>query len=137
MSADAAQPAGPSVAGRIGALLIAAVVGAVYGTVATVGHRQVLRIGEVVIPWGLVVAIVGIAALLVGVRLVTRGRALTAAAAVGLVVMVAVLTYLPGPGGSVLVVGDLLGTVWSFAPALIGVLVIAWPELPSRAPARA
>ncbi|HEY1105984.1 MAG TPA: hypothetical protein VGE78_07520 [Agromyces sp.] len=126
-----------SLAGRIGALLVAALVGAVYGTVATVGHRQVLRIGDAVIPWGLVVALIGIAALLVGFRLLTRGRAITAAAAAGLVVMVAVLTYLPGPGGSVLVVGDLLGTIWSFAPALIGVLVVAWPELPSRAPARA
>lgn len=134
---DAARLEAPSFAARVGTLLVAALIGAVYGTIATVGHRQVLRIGDAVIPWGLVVAIIGIAALLVGIRLVTRGRAITAAAAVGLVVMIAVLTYLPGPGGSVLVVGDLLGTVWSFAPALVGVLVVAWPELPSRAPARA
>src|SRR6478609_4040735 len=112
-----------SLAGRIGSLLVAAIVGAVYGTVATVGHRPVL--------------VIGVAALLLGFRLLTHGRAVTAAAAVGLVVMVAVLTYLPGPGGSVLVVGDILGTVWSFAPALVAVLVVAWPELPSRAPARA
>jgi hypothetical protein len=43
---------------------------------------------------------------------------------------VALLT-LPGPGGSVLVVGDLIGTVWSVGPALISVLVVAWPNLPS------
>jgi hypothetical protein len=30
-----------------------------------------------------------------------------------------------------------IGTVWAVAPALIGVLVVAWPSLPSRSAARA
>jgi hypothetical protein len=54
-----------------------------------------------------------------------------AAAAVGVIGMVALLT-LPGPGGSVLVAGDVVGTVWAVGPALIAVLVVAWPELPQR-----
>jgi hypothetical protein len=124
------EPIATSVWRRIGTLLVAFVVGALYGAVATVGHRQELRIGDVSLPWGLVAALVGVAALLVGIRLVAGGRAAAAAAAAGIVGMVALLT-LPGPGGSVLVVGDLVGTVWSVGPALISVLVVAWPKLPS------
>ncbi|MFF2271095.1 hypothetical protein ACFVTX_02415 [Agromyces sp. NPDC058136] len=136
MSGAYSEAGETSLAGRIGALLLAALVGVVFGAVATVGHRHVLRIGEVAIPWGLVAALVGVAALLLGIRLLTHGRAVTAAAAAGLVIIVAVLT-LPGPGGSVLVAGDLAGTVWAVAPALIAVLIVAWPELPSHARARA
>ena len=124
------EPVATSVWSRIGTLLVAFVVGALYGAVATVGHRQELRIGDVSLPWGLVAALVGVASLLAGIRLVAGGRGAAAAAAVGIVGMVALLT-LPGPGGSVLVVGDLVGTVWSVGPALISVLVVAWPKLPS------
>ncbi|GAA1819936.1 hypothetical protein [Agromyces neolithicus] len=116
---------------RIGTILVAFFIGAVYGALATIGHRATLRIGEVTIPWGLAAALVGVTALLVGIRLVMPGRATAAAAAAGIVVVIALLT-LPGPGGSVLVVGDLSGTIWSIAPALIAVLVVAWPELPPR-----
>ena len=42
------------------------------------------------------------------------------------------LLTLPGPGGSVLVAGDVTGTVWAVGPALIAVLVVAWPKLPER-----
>lgn len=117
--------------GRIGTILFAFAIGALYGAVATIGHRATLRIGDVAIPWGLVAALVGVTALLLGIRLLVRGRATAAAAAAGVVVVIALLT-LPGPGGSVLVVGDLSGTIWSIAPALIAVLVVAWPELPPR-----
>ncbi|WP_022894846.1 DUF6113 family protein [Agromyces subbeticus] len=119
--------------GRIGTIVIAFLIGLAFGTLATVGHRSVLRIGEIAIPWGLVAALVGVAALLLGIRLVAGGRAAAAAAGAGIVVAVAVLT-LPGPGGSVIIVGDLTGTVWSIAPALIAVLVVAWPKLPSARP---
>jgi hypothetical protein len=123
-------PAGTSIWSRVGTLVVAFVIGAVYGAVATVGHRQTLQVGDVSVPWGLVAALVGVAALLVGIRLVAGGRAAAAAAAAGIVGMVALLT-LPGPGGSVVVVGDLVGTIWSIGPALISVLVVAWPKLPS------
>jgi hypothetical protein len=120
----------PSVWNRVGALLLAFLVGALYGAIATVGHRQVLRIGDIVLPWGLVAALVGVGALLLGIRLVAGGRSASAAAGAGVVVVVALLT-LPGPGGSILVVGDLTGTIWTIGPALIAVLVVAWPNLPS------
>ena len=130
-SGGADEVSSRGVSGRIGTIVFAFAIGAVYGAVATIGHRATLRIGEVAIPWGLVAALVGVTALLLGIRLLVRGRATTAAAAAGVVVVIALLT-LPGPGGSVLVVSDLSGTIWSIAPALIAVLVVAWPELPPR-----
>ncbi|MGW9630499.1 DUF6113 family protein [Agromyces sp. NPDC055520] len=115
---------------RIGTIVVAFLIGIAYGALGTIGHRAALRIGDAQIPWGLVAALVGVAALLLGIRLVAGGRGAAAAAGAGIVVAVAVLT-LPGPGGSVLIVGDLTGTVWSIAPALIAVLVVAWPKLPA------
>jgi hypothetical protein len=128
---DAVAPGGWAT--RAATFAFAVVVGIVYGSVATVGHRNEFSIGDVVIPWGLVLALVGVFALLVGLRLVAGGRLAAAGAAVGIVGTVALLT-LHGPGGSVLVVGDVVGTVWSIAPALIAVLVVAWPNLPARRP---
>ncbi|WP_157008570.1 DUF6113 family protein [Agromyces laixinhei] len=118
---------------RIGTIVVAFLIGLVYGALGTVGHRTSWTIGEIAVPWGLVAALVGVAGLLLGIRLVAGGRGAAAAAGAGIVVAVAVLT-LPGPGGSVLIVGDLTGTVWSIAPALIAVLVVAWPKLPKPRP---
>jgi len=126
----------PSLGSRIGTLAIAFAVGVVYGTVATIGHRHAWVIGGIPIPWGLVAGLVGVAALLVGIRLVAGGRAASAAAAVGVVASVAVLA-LPGPGGSVLVADGVVGMVWAIGPAIISVLVVAWPSLPSRDARRA
>ncbi|WP_353827246.1 histidinol dehydrogenase [Agromyces sp. SYSU T0242] len=125
-----------SLGSRIGVWAIAFAVGAVYGVIATIGHRHAWQVGEVSIPWGLVAALVGVAALLVGIRTVAGGRGAAIAAAVGLVATVGLLA-LPGPGGSVLVVDGVVGTIWAVAPALIAVLVVAWPSLPSRGPQRA
>lgn len=116
---------------RVGSLLLAGLIGVVYGAVATVGHRQEFRIGEIAIPWGVVAALVGVAALLLGIRLVAGGRWAAAAAAVGIIGIVALLS-LPGPGGSVLIPSGLVGTIWSVGPALIAVLIVAWPSLPQR-----
>ena len=126
----------PTLGGRVMTYAIAFVVGLVYGTLGTVGHRHAWQVGEVSVPWGLVLALVGVAALLVGIRLVAGGRAAAAAAAVGVIGAVALLA-LPGPGGSVLIAGDAIGTIWAVGPALIAVLVVAWPSLPSRSAARA
>jgi len=120
----------PSMLARIGMYALAVLIGVIYGAVATVGHGQSIRVGEVVLPWGLVLALIGVFALLLGIRLVAGGRWVAAAAGVGIVAIVALLT-LPGPGGSVLVTGDLVGTIWAVGPALIAVLVVAWPRLPA------
>lgn len=116
---------------RVGGLLLAGLLGAAYGAVATIGHRQELRVGDIAIPWGVVAALIGVAALLLGIRLVAGGRWAAAAAAVGIVGVVALFS-LPGPGGSVLIPSGLVGTIWSVGPALIAVLIVAWPSLPQR-----
>ena len=122
----------PSMGARIGTLAVAFLVGALYGSLGTVGHRHVWMIGDVALPWGLVAALVGVAALLVAFR-IFAGRLVAAIVGLGVIVMVGILT-LSGPGGSVLVVGDLTGTVWSLGPALVTVFVVAWPHLPQRRP---
>ena len=119
---------------RAGTFAYALLVGIVYGAVATIGHRSTLRIGDFAIPWGIAAALIGVLAMLLGLRLVAGGRLAAAGAAVGIVGTVALLT-LPGLGGSVLVAGDVIGTIWAVAPALIAVLVVAWPRLPARRPA--
>ncbi|MDQ0575951.1 hypothetical protein QFZ29_002174 [Agromyces albus] len=116
--------------GRVTALIVAFVIGVVYGAVTTVGHRNDWRLGDLAIPWGLVVALAGVTGLLLGIRLVAGGRGAAAAAAAGVIGVTALLTF-AGSGASVLVAGDLVGTVWSIAPAFIAVLVVAWPKLPT------
>lgn len=112
---------------RLATVFFSFVVGALYGTLATTGHRHVWVIGEATIPWGLVLALVGVAALLVGLRVLVD-RLASIAAAVGIIGGVALYT-LPGLGGTVLITGDLVGMIWSIGPALIAVLIVAWPDL--------
>jgi hypothetical protein len=121
---------------RIGTMVIAFLVGVLYGTIATIGHRHALQVGDVSIPWGIVAGLVGVGALLVGIRMVAGGRAAAIAAAAGVVGTVALLS-LSGPGGSVLVADGIAGMVWAVGPAIVSVLVVAWPSLPSRAAPRA
>ncbi|MDR5698907.1 hypothetical protein [Agromyces aerolatus] len=106
--------------------IVAFFIGVVFGALGTIGHRHVLRIGEVTIPWGLVAALAGVTALLIGLRLLA-GRLAAGAAALGVIGIVALLT-LPGVGGSILVPGTLIGTIWAVGPAVISVFVVAWPS---------
>lgn len=127
-----AAPATASIGSRIGTLVFAFLIGVLSGAIGTIGHRQELRIGEVAIPWGIVAALVGVAALLLGIRLVAGGRLVAGVAAAGIVATVSLLS-LPGLGGSVLIPSSVVGTVWAVGPALIAVLVVAFPSmLPAR-----
>ena len=119
-----------SLGSRIGVLAFAFLMGVLFGAVGTVGHRHELAIGEVVLPWGIVAALVGVAGLLIGVRVMAGGRLVAGAAAAGVIGTVSLLS-LPGAGGSVLIPGGVTGTIWAVGPALIAVLVVAWPSLPT------
>lgn len=109
-----------NVATRIGMALLAFAVGALVGVVTTFTHRQMP-------PWGLLAGLLIIGALLVGVRLAADGRLAAAAAALGVVGAVLVLS-LQSSGGSVLVANDPLGITWAIAPTAIAVVVVAWPR---------
>lgn len=116
----------------------AAVGGAVYGTAGTITHAY--RLG--VVPVGLLLALVGLTALMVAVRALTRDRWAVLACGIG-AFGTTVLFSGTGPGGSVLVPGGgldeiagvSLGMVWAIGVALAATLVIAWPDL-SRLRAR-
>ncbi|MFC4241901.1 DUF6113 family protein [Gryllotalpicola reticulitermitis] len=110
---------------------LAFVVGVLLGTVGTFGHRGVIGVRSVNLPWGIVVALIGAACFLVGLRLYTDSRLLTLAGAVGLLIPI-FLFSIEGPGGSVVIAQDTRGRIWDLVPGIMAVLVLAWPKLPAR-----
>ncbi len=107
---------------RIATWLVAFLLGAVYGLAGTIAHAY--RVGW--FPLGLVLAIIGSAALLVAVRLLTADR--WAALATGLGMILATLVFSGrGPGGSVIVPQTDLAVVWTASVPVLVVLAVAWP----------
>ncbi|WP_347345486.1 histidinol dehydrogenase [Microbacterium sp.] len=118
-------------AARVVTWIVAFVVGAVYGVAGTIGQAAAWG----VLPVGLIVAIAGVAALLVAMRVLSgRGSALAA----GLGVMGATLLFSGrGPGGSIVVPaaaeGALsTGLVWTVALPVVVAVVVAWPAAARR-----
>jgi LmbE family N-acetylglucosaminyl deacetylase len=109
------------------------VAGAAFGMLGTVAHQTTLALGQVSIPVGLVLALAGATALLVGLRMVLGDRMVVLLAAIGMLGTIFVLS-LRSPGGSVLVPAGPAGTVWTLLPALIAALAVAWPRVPQRMP---
>jgi len=120
---------------RVGQAVLAFVIGVLLGVVGTFGHRGVIGVGSVNLPWGIVVAVAGATCFLVGLRLYTDSRLCTLAGAVGLLIPIFLFSF-EGPGGSVVIVQDTPGRVWDLVPGIVAVLVLAWPKLPARSPAR-
>ena len=116
---------------RLGARLGALLAGLLMGALGTVSHQYLLRIGSVALPVGLVLALLGTTALLLGLRLVRDTRVEVFLGALGLLGTIFLLS-LEGPGGSVLVPAGLPGTIWTLAPTLIATVVLAWPRIPPR-----
>lgn len=132
---DAAPPAPPEAGSSRGPRIVGAVlsilVGAIYGTIGTVAHQNVLRVGEVVLPLGLVLALVGALALLIGFRLLFDDRTPVLCVAIGMVGVIALFSV-ASAGGSVLIPEGTLGLVWTVAPVLLATIVVAWPRMPQR-----
>lgn len=120
-----------TVASRIIGVVLAFLVGVAYGAIGTVAHAWAPSILGVVIPLGLVLGILGVGMLLLGLRIVLGSRLPAAAAAFGMILMIGIL-LMESTGGSVLIPQGPAGLVWTIAPGLIAVLVIAWPKLPER-----
>ena len=120
-----------AVSGKIFTAVSAAAFGAVTGLVMTVVHQATAVVGGVVVPWGIVVALVATTALLVGLRLTFDSRALPVVALVPLLALVTVLAA-PTVGGSILVPANAAGYAWSFGPTLVAVVVLAWPRVRPR-----
>ncbi len=105
--------------------------GLFVGSVTTVVHQSVITIAEVDMPWGLILGVLVVTGFLVGLRIVVQDRLVVLVAALGLVVMVFMLSQ-ASTGGSVLIPNNLWGTIWAIAPTLIATIVVAWPRLPQR-----
>lgn len=108
---------------RIATWLVAFLVGAVYGLAGTIAHS--FRLGW--FPLGLVLAVIGSAALLAAVRLLTGDR--WSALAAGLGMIAATIAFSGrGPGGSVIVAQTDLAVVWTVAVPILVVIAVAWPS---------
>ena len=106
---------------RAGSTALAALSGAVLGIVGSFTHQSLP-------PLGVVLALATAVLLLVGVRVTTRGRLPTLAAAL-LLVGVAGWLALPSPSGSVIVPANPAGYVWSLGVVVIAMLVLSWPAV--------
>ncbi len=118
---------------RLGTWVIAVVIGLVYGVAGTIGQAAMWGI----LPLGLLIAIIGVGALLLAVRLLTADR--WAALACGLGAMVATLVFSgKGPGGSVVVPAPVdgqlsTGIIWTVAVPILTAFIVGWPALRTAA----
>ena len=119
--------AGHGLASLIASSILALVLGAFVGATLTAAHEATLLIAGVSVPWGIVAAILITAGLLVGLRVVFETRIVPACAAAGLIAASALLS-LQSPGGTTLVTASPIGYAWTFAPVLIAVVVLGWPQ---------
>jgi N-acetyl-1-D-myo-inositol-2-amino-2-deoxy-alpha-D-glucopyranoside deacetylase len=110
---------------------IGLLIGLAAGALLTVYHQSTVTIGKTPVPLGLIAAIVLTAALLLGFRLAYGTRIVAAFAAVGMIAIVGILS-LKSTGGSVLVPGNPVGYIWSLAPTVIALIVLAWPHIQRR-----
>ncbi|HEX5859006.1 MAG TPA: DUF6113 family protein [Microbacterium sp.] len=115
---------------RAGTWLLAFLVGGVYSLAGTIAHAYMLGW----FPLGLVLAVVGSAALLISVRALTSDRWATLATGLGMMTTLLVISG-RGPGGSVVVPQEGPGTAWTIALAVCVTVVVAWPDM-SRIPRR-
>jgi N-acetyl-1-D-myo-inositol-2-amino-2-deoxy-alpha-D-glucopyranoside deacetylase len=114
---------------RAAVCVLAFVVGAAIGALATVSHPAVVEAFGVTVPVGVVGGLVVVAVLLSGLRLAFRTRIVTALAAAGVLGAIALLA-LESVGGSVLIPADSdLSYLWLYGPAAITLVVLAWPDL--------
>ncbi len=110
--------------GRVTAVVVAAVLGLVAGALGTVTHQQSLG----GFPVGMVLTTLDRGRPRGGLRLLYRSRVLVAAFGIAVIVATQVLVSVGGES-SPLVLANAAGYVWTFAPALITLLALAWPDL--------
>jgi hypothetical protein len=124
-------PREQTTASRIIGVVLAFLVGLAYGAIGTVAHAWAPSVLGIGLPIGLILGILGVGMLLLGLRIVLGDRLAAAAAAFGVILMIGVL-LLESTGGSVLIPQSVSGLVWTIAPGLVAVLIVAWPKLPER-----
>ena len=107
--------------------LVAAIAGLLVGTLGTFKHQAgVDAVTGTGVPYGLVLALAMVAAVLLALRVAFGTRLYAAAAGVGVVAAVVIFGR-PGPGGSEVVPPGPVGLVWWIAAVVIAVLVVVVP----------
>lgn len=122
-----------SLASKIVTCVVAALLGAFAGALLTAVHQASGRIGDLPVPWGLIVAVLITVGLLAGLRIVFGTRVAPAAAAAGLLVASALFSVQTA-GGSILVPANPVGYIWTFAPVVIAIVVLFWPRVGRTGP---
>ena len=107
--------------------LVAAIAGLLVGTLGTFKHQAgVDAVTGSGVPYGLVLALGMVAAVLLALRVAFGTRIYAAAAGAGVVAAVVIFGR-PGPGGSEVVPPGPVGLAWWIAPAVIALLVVLVP----------
>jgi N-acetyl-1-D-myo-inositol-2-amino-2-deoxy-alpha-D-glucopyranoside deacetylase len=120
---------------RVVAVVIAAVIGAAAGALFTAYNQSTTSIAGIDLWIGAIVAILSTAALFAGFRLAFGTRIVAAAAAIGLIVMVGIFSF-ASASGTILIPLNGPGITWAVGPVVAAVVVLAWPRIHRRAPAR-
>jgi hypothetical protein len=111
----------------LGGVAVALVAGLLVGTLGAFKHRAgVSALTGTGVPYGLVLCLAMVGAVLLALRLAFGTRRYAAAAGIGAVAALVVFGR-PGPGGSQVVLPDLVGLVWWIGTVLIALLVVAMP----------
>ncbi|MBH0131253.1 PIG-L family deacetylase [Salinibacterium sp. NK8237] len=113
---------------RIVLALVSLALGGLVGLVLTAVHQSAFTIGSVRIPWGIVVSVTLVTALILGLRLIYDTRVAAGFASLGVLVMSALLAAVM-PGGNILIPANIAGYVWTFAPVLVVLIVVGWPRV--------
>ncbi len=103
-------------------------VGAFYGVAGTIGQAYLWG----VLPVGLIVALLGVAGVVAGLRLMTGDRWVALSCGLGAMITTIIFSG-RGPGGSVVVPapaeGELsTGLLWSFGLPVIVAIIVGWPS---------
>ncbi len=117
---------------RVAGWIMGLALGVVFGVLGTVVSQSSVNVlGVFDLPYGLIIALVAVALLLVGLRLVLTSRIGAIFAAVGVLAALGFLSQ-PSVGGSVLVPANIAGYVWILGPSVIALIVLAWPRTARR-----
>ncbi|MBH0117614.1 PIG-L family deacetylase [Salinibacterium sp. NG253] len=108
--------------------LVSLALGALVGLVLTAVHQSTFTIGDVRVPWGIVVSVTLVTALILGLRLIYDTRVAAGFASLGVLAMSALLAAAM-PGGTILIPANVAGYVWTFAPVLVVLIVVGWPRV--------
>jgi hypothetical protein len=113
---------------RIVSWIVGFGLGVLFGVMGTAVSQSTWTVAPgFSVPIGLIVGLPAVTLLLIGLRLVQPTRTPAILAAFGIVLAVFLLSQ-PSAGGSILVPNTVLGVIWTFAPTVIALLVLAWPR---------